>query len=174
MEGDLGMAAPPTRSMQYPDGPSRPPGRSAAELVLIARIGERPYAVPVSAVERTLPMAAVMPLPDAPPNVVGVLNLHGAILPVVDPRPRLGYPTPPLHPDQRLVVIRAGTRYLLWMDGVERITSAPVHTVESIAGRGAPALVPFLVHVDGESIPVVSPQALDPGLIIESVVEPAA
>lgn len=140
-------------------------GRMMAD-VLVARIGDRAYAVPLAAVERTLPMAALLPLPEVPQGVVGVLDLHGTILPVVDPRPRLGSPTPPYHPGQRLVVIRAGTRFLLWVDGAERITCAATHAFDGMAGPGDGSLMPFLVHVDGESIPVLAPQALDPGPIL--------
>jgi len=139
---------------------------------LIGKIGDHPYAVPVSAVERTLPMAALLRLPETPQDVVGVLNLHGAVLSVVDPRPRLGQRTPPFHPDQRLVVLRAGTRYLLWIDEVERIASAAVRPFESVTVASERALVPFLVHLDGETIPVISPRALDPGPVVASAVEP--
>ena len=99
---------------------------------MIGKIGDHPYAVPVSAVERTLPMAALLRLPEVPQDVVGVLNLYGAVLAVVDPRPRLGHPTPPFHADQRLVVLRAGTRYLLWIDGIERIASAAVQPFDEL------------------------------------------
>jgi chemotaxis signal transduction protein len=140
------------------------------ELFLICRIGDRLFAVPVAAVERVLHMAAPTLLPEAPPGVVGVLHFSGSLLPVVDPRPRLGLSTPRFHPDQRLILIMAGTRYLLWLDMVERIGPAAAQQVTTIAAHTQGALVPYLVQLDGESIPVLSPEALDPGLIVEHVV----
>jgi chemotaxis signal transduction protein len=139
----------------------------AAQLLLIARIGERSWALPARAVERILRMAALTPLPDAPLGVAGVLNVHGAILPAVDPRPRLGLPTPPFHPDQHLVVVSAGTRYLFWTDRVERIVLAQPQDFDAVALNAERAAAPFLVRVDGDTIPVLSPEALDPGPLVQ-------
>ncbi|MBI4495178.1 MAG: chemotaxis protein CheW [Chloroflexi bacterium] len=147
--------------------PSRVSLRDGAEqLLLIGRIGDRPFAVPVLAVERILPMAAVATLPEARPGVMGVLNLSGSVLPVVDARPRLGLPRPEFHPDQRLLVVSAETRYLLWMDSVERIVSSPAQSFDTVEVGTERMLVPFVVCLDGEVIPVLSPEALDPGPIL--------
>jgi purine-binding chemotaxis protein CheW len=151
----------PARADQFPlsrDGEAR--------LLLITRIGDRSFALPARGVERILWMAALTPLPDSPPDVVGVLNLQGAILSVVDPRPRLGLPTPGLHPDQRLVVMSAGARYALWVDEVERIASVRPNDCDAVEGGAERALAPFIVRQDGAAIPVLSPEALDPGAIV--------
>ncbi|HWE62221.1 MAG TPA: chemotaxis protein CheW [Chloroflexota bacterium] len=144
--------------------PSPDSGEDEARLLLIGRIGDQPFIVPLSAVERVLPMAAPATVPGAPQGVVGVLHVFGSLLPVVDPHQRLGFPTPRFHPDQRLILVHAGTRYLLWMDTVVRIVAA-----QALPERqtGTPdTLVPYVAQVDGESIPVLSPWALDPGFVV--------
>lgn len=53
-------------------------------------IEEQRYGLPLSAVERVLPMVAVSPLPKTPAIALGVINLHGHVIPVVDIRRRFG------------------------------------------------------------------------------------
>ena len=118
-------------------------------------------------------MAALTPLPDAPPGVVGMLNLGGTALPVVDPRHRLGRPSPGVDPDQRLIVIVGRTRYLLWVDEVERIASVPAGDVDAVHSDAACPLTPYVVRLDGEVVPVLSPEALDPSIADQPAVRSA-
>jgi chemotaxis signal transduction protein len=139
-----------------------------ASQLLLVRIGGSTYAVPTAAVERILRMAALTPLPGAPHGIVGVLNLQGAVLPAVDPRPRLDVPTPAPDAEQHLVVMCAVTRYLLWVDRAERIVSASPRQVRAVEGGAERAVAPSLVSVEGEVFPILSPQALDPGPLVRA------
>jgi purine-binding chemotaxis protein CheW len=71
------------------DTPNQVLGSTAPKLVVFALAGQR-YAIHVTAVERVLPMVAISRLPKAPAIVLGVINLHGIVVPVVDLRRRLG------------------------------------------------------------------------------------
>ncbi len=123
--------------------PSERPARRGAggapreTAVLVVQLADRRLAIPSAVVERVLPMAELTPLPDPPPGIVGLLNVAGATLPVVDPRPRLGLSTPAVRPDQHLVLVAAPTPYLLWVDRVETLTVAPVETLAVGAGDEA-------------------------------------
>ena len=106
-------------------------------------------------------MAAPTPLPGAPHGVAGLLALGRDLMPIVDPRPLLGlYPVEP-HPEQHLIVIDAGTDFLLWVDraeSVEAVPSGAITTVES-----ADSLAPRLARLRDEHIPILAPTTLDPG-----------
>lgn len=56
------------------------------------RLDQQRYAIDLAAAERVLPMAAISPVPEAPPIALGVINLHGQVIPVVDVRARFGLP----------------------------------------------------------------------------------
>jgi chemotaxis signal transduction protein len=133
---------------------------------LLVRCGSRPFAVPTRVVERILRMAALTELPGAPRGVVGALNLQGAVVPVVDPRPRLGIAPVSIHPRQRLIVMFAEGRYLLWVDAVERILLVQQPDVDAVELGTAHATIPFIVRLDGLTVPVLSAEALDPGPIV--------
>ncbi len=56
--------------------------------LVVFLLEEQLYAVPLAMVDRVWPMAAVTLLPQAPDVVLGVINIHGTIFPVVDLRRR--------------------------------------------------------------------------------------
>ena len=76
------------------------------ERELIAfRIGEQEFCVDIMAVREIRGWAPVTPLPHSPTFLRGVLNLRGAVLPIVDLAGRLGLPA--AEPTARHVIIVA-------------------------------------------------------------------
>ncbi len=74
------------------------------EPYFLFSIEERHFALGLSRVERVFPAVAVTPLSDGPDIVLGIINLHGRIIPVVDLRRRLGYASRPIRLDDSLVI----------------------------------------------------------------------
>ena len=62
---------------------------AGAELV-VASIGDNSFALDIMAVREIRGWSPVTPLPHAPPNVLGMVNLRGLILPVIDLGATLG------------------------------------------------------------------------------------
>jgi purine-binding chemotaxis protein CheW len=105
-------------------------------------------------------MAAPSPVPGAPPALRGVLNVHGAVVPVVDVRARLGLPSRPLGADAHLVLARAGDRLVaLEVDRVLEIREVAEADVEPRGawGGGSPLVAGAVKLGDG----VALVQALD-------------
>jgi chemotaxis signal transduction protein len=159
-----------TSSMTIPPAMAAVPD-GHTELLLIVRLSGRRFAIPVAAIGRILPMAALTPLPGAPRGIAGVLSLHGTALPVVDPRPRLGADPVSPQPGQHLVTIEARTRYLLWIDRAEEILVAPTAVISDVLGD-APLVAPRLARVGQDHLPVLSPTDLDPGPVFDSTARP--
>jgi purine-binding chemotaxis protein CheW len=61
---------------------------AGAHQVLTFVLGNETYGVDILRVQEIRGWSAVTKIPDAPPHVLGVLNLRGAIVPVVDLRKR--------------------------------------------------------------------------------------
>lgn len=80
-------------------------------LVVFSIDGQR-YALPLSAAERVLPMVAVSPLPQAPAVALGVVNLHGKVVPVLDIRRRFGLPARDYGLTAHLLLTRTSRRTL--------------------------------------------------------------
>ena len=64
------------------------------------------YALPLSAVVRVIMAVMVSPLPRAPEIVLGVFNLSGRILPVVNIRRRFHLPEHPVEPADKFIIGR--------------------------------------------------------------------
>lgn len=71
------------------------------------------YALPLSATVRIVRAAEITPLPAAPPNVLGALNVAGEVLPVFNMRRRFGLPERPLAPADHLLIARTEDRTVM-------------------------------------------------------------
>ena len=119
--------------------------RSSVFQLVSFVIVEQQYALPLSVVERVLPMVTVSPLPHAPSIALGVINLHGQIIPVLDIRRRLGFPTRDYGLTAHLLVARTHRRTLaLPVDEVWGVQEVPAEAVVP-----PHAILPHLSHVAG-------------------------
>ena len=87
------------------------PTSSVWPCVVFHLEGQR-YALDLSQVERVVGMVAVSPLPKAPAVVIGVINHHGSVVPVVDLRPRLGFQRRECGLTDHLLIARTTRRML--------------------------------------------------------------
>jgi len=55
------------------------------------RLDQGRFAIACELVAEVLPMLPIRELPGAPPAIVGVISIRGVLLPLLDPRPRLGH-----------------------------------------------------------------------------------
>jgi chemotaxis signal transduction protein len=139
-----------------------PKNAADAVAVLLIKLGGQQYGLPLASVERVLPMAFVLGMPDSGNGLLGMLNLHGQVLPVIDPHPRLGVPSPSLGADQRLVLLRTGVPFLLWVEEVEEVVSGAADALSAVPEQRANALVPRVLRLGDRIVPVLAPAALEP------------
>jgi purine-binding chemotaxis protein CheW len=106
---------------------------AADPTCVLFRIDEQWYGVPLQAVERVVRLVAITPAPQAPVLVLGVIDLQGTIVPVLDLRRRLELPDRLPTLDDRMIVVSAGSHRLAFVvdevagllrPDVDRMTSA--------------------------------------------------
>lgn len=73
---------------------------------VLIRLRGREFAVAIGDVVEVLRMAAVRPLPEAPPWIIGVLNLRGRGVPIMDLSRRFNMEARPIDPEMAIVVVR--------------------------------------------------------------------
>lgn len=78
--------------------------------ILVFTLDEPRYALNLLAVERVVRAVEIMPLPKAPPFVLGVINVQGQIIPVVDIRQRLHLPLRDLASDDQFILAHTSRR----------------------------------------------------------------
>jgi chemotaxis signal transduction protein len=72
--------------------------------VIVLDVGDRHIAIPSSQARELATASWVTPVPTAPPVVVGVTQLRGQILPVLD----LAETRRPVHPEETVLVVEYG------------------------------------------------------------------
>jgi len=78
--------------------------------VMVFSLDELRYALYLSAIERVICAVEITPLPKAPDHVLGVINLHGRIVPVIDIRKRLRLPPCEIVPENQFILAHTTRR----------------------------------------------------------------
>lgn len=95
-------------------------------------LDEQQYALNLSCVERIVRAVEVTPLPDAPEEVLGVINVEGRVIPVLNTRKRLGLPERELELHDLFIIVSENGRTLaLVADQVRPVLEIPVQEVVS-------------------------------------------
>jgi purine-binding chemotaxis protein CheW len=106
---------------QTASGPARAGGRQEIQLACF-RIGTEMYALDIMRIREIIRPQRLTPVPKAPPFIEGVINLRGAVVPVVDLRKR--FEQPAAGPERRtriLICALAGKVIGLMVDEVAEV-----------------------------------------------------
>jgi chemotaxis signal transduction protein len=116
--------------------------------MVLFTLEKREYCMPVADVQAVLRMVNITPLIEPPPNILGVINMHGTAIMVLDLRPRLGLP--PLAPSSvspLLLITTHGAPLAVLVDKVVGVVYAESGDLS-------------LARLDGRLVPVLSANSL--------------
>ena len=114
-------------------------------MLLVFTLDDWRYALELSTVERVYRAVAVTPLIGAPDIVLGIINVRGTVLPVVDIRRRFHLPVKNLIPDDQLIIAHSSGRLVaLIVDDVAGVIEC---SGKDITPAGA--IVPGMEYVEG-------------------------
>ena len=95
-------------------------------LHVVFKVAGAEYVMPASEVLQMESFTGATPVPGSPPHVLGIVQLRGRVIPVVDLRARFGLPSQEPGPDARLVVGQVGERTVaLLVDVAREVMSIP-------------------------------------------------
>jgi purine-binding chemotaxis protein CheW len=101
-----------------------------ANQYLVFTLDDQSYALHLPSVDRIARMTQITPFPNAPRVVLGVVNIHGRIVPVIDFRQRFNLPKREIVLEDRLIFAHAGLRRLaLIADAVTEVIECPEHSL---------------------------------------------
>lgn len=113
--------------------------------LIIFSLDEQRYALRLSSVERTVRMVEITPLPKAPEIVLGVIDVQGEVVPVLDMRKRFRLPERvPGIADQLIMARTARRRVALVIDAVIDVAALPEDELVEPA-----TILPRLEYVEG-------------------------
>jgi purine-binding chemotaxis protein CheW len=117
---------------------------AATQQVLTFVLGEETYGVDILRVQEIRGWTAVTKIPNAPPHVLGVLNLRGSIVPIVDLRKRFNLAQADYTAVTVIIVLtvrsEAGRRdFGVVVDGVSDVVDVDAAAVKPTPDMGARA-----------------------------------
>lgn len=146
----------------------------ASRQYLRFALADGAYAVPIDAVREILELAPITPLPQMPPFIRGVMNLRGAVVPVIDLAARYGLPVASVGRRSCIVVVdvpspdpsRPGSQVLgLLVDTVHEVLdldSADLDAAPALGTRIAPEFIAGITRLRGAMLVILHlPQSLD-------------
>jgi purine-binding chemotaxis protein CheW len=116
-----------------------------ARQLVVFRLNDQRYALPLMAVERIVRAAELTPLPCAPAIVLGAIDVAGNVLPALNVRRRFRLPELHLTPTQQFLIAKSDRRsVVLVIDealGVIEASNTDIVPADDIAPR--------LAHISG-------------------------
>ncbi len=146
--------------------------------LLSFRVADQEYSVDIMSVREIRSWTRATSLPHAPEFVRGVINLRGAVLPVVDLGIRLGISSGEPNERSVIIVVDLGSRSVgLRVDAVSDILSIPrseLQTPPDLLSEQSEAFIRALTIVDGRMIRVLDLVAVLPPAAAATLSAPVA
>jgi purine-binding chemotaxis protein CheW len=72
---------------------------------LTFQVGAEEYGIEIFKVREIIGMLPITPVPGSPPEMIGVINLRGKVIPVISIRTRFSMPAAESHPHNVIIVV---------------------------------------------------------------------
>jgi len=151
-----------------------------SQQLLRLAVGRENLAVPISAVREILEVGRLTPLPQTPDFVRGVMNLRGAVVPVIDLGARFGFGASTLGRRSAIIVVEARgdddfDRLIagVLVDAVFEVLEVDAHRIEAAPHLGvgiASEFIAGMVHVNGSYAVLLNlDQTLSPAALCQLI-----
>lgn len=112
------------------------------------RLEDETYGVNVMQVQEVLRHTEIAPVPGAPEYVLGIINLRGSVVTVIDTRSRFGLPTSEVTDNSRIVIIEVDKQVLgILVDAVSEVVYLNQSEIESAPNVGTDESAKFIQGV---------------------------
>lgn len=136
------------------------------------RIGAQEFCVDIMAIREIRGWTAATALPQSPSFVKGVINLRGAVLPIVDLAARLGFESTEASDRNVIIVAQIGEQVVgLLVDAVSDIltvTDDVIQPTPDVASETAKSFIRGLIAMDGRMISLIGLDRVLPDMELEA------
>ena len=135
-------------------------------------IAEQHFCIDIMTVREIRGWTSSTPLPHAPATSRGVVNLRGAMLPIVDLGALLGLSATVTTEQSVIIVVEAGAQLIgLLVDGVSDILTVKIEMIQpapSIAAGAGNAHVAGIVEIEGRLLTLLDVSSLVSELVLDA------
>jgi purine-binding chemotaxis protein CheW len=129
-----------------------------ARRACLFTLGDCPYAVDVRDAREVVTLEGYTRVPGAPATVVGVFNLRGTVLPLMEARPLLGHaPVTPVAGTAAVVLAAGSWRAAI---AIDRVLGLDWFEDGSLAAAESPFATGSFAHDDGKNITLLDADQL--------------
>ena len=101
------------------------------------KLADENYGIAVMQVQEVLRVTEITPVPGAPHYVLGIINLRGNVVTVIDTRTRFGLPRKEVDDVSRIIIIESGEHVVgLLVDSVAEVVYLRASEIESAPNVG--------------------------------------
>lgn len=123
------------------------------------KLQEETYGINVMQVQEVLRHTDIAPVPGAPMYVLGIINLRGNVVTVIDTRARFGLPPSDITENSRIVIIEADKQVIgILVDSVAEVVYLRTSEIDTAPNVGTDESAKFIQGVsnrDGELLILV-------------------
>ncbi|NCP64014.1 MAG: chemotaxis protein CheW [Paraglaciecola sp.] len=123
------------------------------------KLGEETYGINVMQVQEVLRYTEIAPVPGAPDYVLGIINLRGNVVTVIDTRSRFGLPPSEISDNSRIVIIESDDQVVgIMVDSVAEVVYLRSSEIDSAPNVGTEESAKFIQGVsnrDGQLLILV-------------------
>jgi purine-binding chemotaxis protein CheW len=128
--------------------PNSSTSRATALEYLAFTLGAEEYGVDIQKVQELRGYEAVTRIANAPAYIKGVINLRGAIVPIVDMRIKLGVPDPTYDQFTVVVILNIGASVMgMVVDSVSDVTTLGPEQIKPAPDMGAAVEASYLLGI---------------------------
>lgn len=135
----------------------KPPEQDGDDQVLqwvTFRLEGETYGINVMQVQEVLRYSEIAPVPGAPPYVLGIINLRGNVVTVVDTRHRFGLPEGEVTDNTRIVIIETDNHVIgMLVDSVAEVVylnQSEIETAPNVGNDESARFIQGVCHKNGE------------------------
>lgn len=122
-------------------------------------LGNEAYGINVMQVQEVLRVSEIAPVPGAPHYVLGIVNLRGNVVTVIDTRARLGLDPKEIDDASRIVIIEAEKQVVgILVDSVAEVIDlrmSEIETAPNVGNDESSKYIQGVASVDGELLIMV-------------------
>ncbi|HIZ49657.1 MAG TPA: chemotaxis protein CheW [Candidatus Pseudomonas excrementavium] len=116
------------------------------------RLDNETYGINVMQVQEVLRHSEIAPVPGAPSYVLGIINLRGNVVTVIDTRQRFGLTTAPVTDQTRIVIIEADRQVIgILVDSVAEVVYLRQSEIETAPNVGTDESAKFIQGVSNKN-----------------------
>jgi len=123
------------------------------------RLENEKYGINVMQVQEVLRVTEIAPVPGAPDYVLGIINLRGNVVTVIDTRKRFGLQSKDVDDATRIVIIEADEQVVgILVDSVAEVVDLRISDIESAPNVGTEESAKFIQGVasqEGELLIII-------------------